>query len=69
MKDDDLNDTQQTNVGRQLNYWIREKEPSVYEREIWNAAIEAAAKVIDDCNHEGPYNAIGGARRIRKLKK
>jgi len=36
---------------------------------IWNVAIEEAAKVIDTCNREGPYNAIGGARRIRELKK
>lgn len=45
-----------------------EKE-SVFEKEVWNRAIEAAAKIIDDCNKEGPYNAIGGASRIRKLKK
>jgi hypothetical protein len=38
-------------------------------RVVWNAAIEAAAKIIDDCNREGPYNSIGGARRIRELKK
>lgn len=36
---------------------------------IWNEAIEAAAKIIDECNREGPYNAIGGAKRIRELKK
>ena len=41
----------------------------IFEREIWNEAIEAAAKIIDECNREGPYNAIGGARRIRDLKK
>lgn len=35
----------------------------------YNEAIEAAAKIIDDCNREGLYNAIGGARRIRELKK
>ena len=46
----------------------RALQPNVYEKEIWNAAIEAAAKIIDDCNREGPYNAIGGARRIRELK-
>lgn len=44
-------------------------EESIFEKEIWNRAIEAAAKIIDDCNREGPYNAIGGASRIRKLKK
>lgn len=37
--------------------------------DIWNAAIESAAEVIDQCNREGPYNAIGGAKRIRELKK
>ncbi len=30
-------------------------------------AIEAAAQVVDDCNSEGPYNAIGAASRIRAL--
>ena len=44
-------------------------EESMLEKEIWNRAIEAAAKIIDDCNREGPYNAIDGASRIRKLKK
>ena len=39
--------------------------PVEVANDIWNAAIDAAAKVIDDCNREGPYNAIGGARRIR----
>ena len=39
------------------------------EKKIWNEAIEAAAKIIDDCNREGSYNAIGGTSRIRKLKK
>ena len=36
---------------------------------IWNAAIEAAASVIDRLNREGPYNAIMGAIEIRKLRK
>ena len=30
--------------------------------------IERAAAVVDQCNREGPYNAIGAARRIRALK-
>lgn len=34
----------------------------------WNEALEAAARVVDQCNHEGPYNAIGAASRIRALK-
>lgn len=31
------------------------------------AGIEEAAKVIDDCNREGPFQAIGAAARIRAL--
>ena len=34
----------------------------------WNEALEAAALVVDQCNREGPYNAIGAASRIRDLK-
>ena len=30
--------------------------------------IERAADVVDQCNREGPYNAIGAAARIRALK-
>lgn len=29
--------------------------------------IERAAAVVDQCNKEGPYNAIGAASRIRSL--
>lgn len=29
--------------------------------------IERAADVVDGCNKEGPYNAIGAASRIRAL--
>jgi hypothetical protein len=29
--------------------------------------IERAAEVVDQCNKEGPYNAIGAASRIRAL--
>lgn len=36
--------------------------------EAWDAAIEAAALMVDECNREGPYNAIGAASRIRDLK-
>lgn len=35
----------------------------------WNAAIEVAASIVDECNREGPYQAIGAAKRIRELKK
>lgn len=30
--------------------------------------IERGASVVDQCNKEGPYNAIGAAKRIRALK-
>ena len=30
--------------------------------------IERAADVVDQCNKEGPYNAIGAAKRIRALR-
>lgn len=29
---------------------------------------DRAADVVDQCNKEGPYNAIGAASRIRALK-
>ena len=29
--------------------------------------LERAAEVVDRCNREGPYNAIGAASRIRVL--
>ena len=29
--------------------------------------IERAAGVVDQCNKEGPYNAVGAASRIRAL--
>ena len=31
------------------------------------AAYERAAKVVDTCNAEGPYQSIGAAGRIRAL--
>ena len=30
--------------------------------------IERAADMVDQCNKEGPYNAIGAASRIRSLR-
>jgi hypothetical protein len=33
----------------------------------WEAGRDAAADVVDQCNREGPYNAIGAASRIRAL--
>lgn len=38
-------------------------EPSVYEKEIWNKAIEAAAKLMEDWEEKAEANAI------RDLKK
>lgn len=29
--------------------------------------LEMAAQILDQCNREGPYEAIGGAKRIRAL--
>lgn len=34
---------------------------------VWREAIEEAAAVVDECNLEGPYQAIGAADRIRDL--
>ena len=33
-----------------------------------NAIIEQCAAVVDECNREGPYQAIRAAKRIRALK-
>lgn len=33
-----------------------------------NSVIEQCATVVDQCNCEGPYQAIGAANRIRALK-
>jgi hypothetical protein len=30
--------------------------------------IDRSADVVDQCNMEGPYNAIGAAKRIRALR-
>ena len=34
-----------------------------------DGGLEDAACVVDQCNREGPYNAIGAAARIRALKR
>lgn len=44
-------------------------EMNLVEYDDWNEAVEASAKVVDQCNREGPYNAICAAPRIRELKK
>lgn len=36
-------------------------------RNIRAEALREAAAVVDQCNREGPYNAIGAAPRIRAL--
>jgi sarcosine oxidase delta subunit len=30
--------------------------------------VEACASIVDECNREGPYTAVGAASRIRELK-
>lgn len=37
-------------------------------KEERDAIIERCAAVVDQCNREGPYEAIGAAKRIRALK-
>jgi hypothetical protein len=43
-------------------------QAEAYVIDVWNAALEAAARVVDQCNRDGPYQAIGAARLIRNLK-
>ncbi len=45
------------------------KELEWEDKDDWNNAIEEAAKIVDKCNRDGPYNAIIAAPIIRKLKK
>ncbi len=59
-----------TSVGmNEINTPFTEAQLGQAYRDIWNAAIEAAALEIDRLNREGPYMAITGATEIRKLKK
>lgn len=44
---------------------MQSKNINVYEKEIWNAAIETAAHWIEIANRNGADNA----KEIRKLKK
>lgn len=46
-----------------LNAWL--KEGIGCDR---NEVIERCAAVVDQCNREGPYQAIAAAPRIRALK-
>jgi hypothetical protein len=39
------------------------------EASIRQHTIEKCAAVVDQCNREGPYNAIGAGSRIRALLK
>lgn len=48
-----------TQADKDLAHWLW----SIHPREI----LEMAAQIIDQCNREGPYEAIGGAKRIRAL--
>jgi hypothetical protein len=45
------------------------KEMRDRAQEAREAALEEAAQVVDQCNREGPYNAICSAERIRALSK
>ncbi len=44
------------------------QHPSTGWREGRDAGLEEGAAMVDRCNREGPYNAIGAADRIRALK-
>jgi len=46
----------------------RQIAEAAHFRRIRNDTLEEAAKVVDQCNREGPYNAIAAAKRIRALK-
>ena len=49
-----------------LEWWIAwQKEGLGCDR---NEVIERCAAVVDQCNRDGPYNAIGAAPLIRALK-
>jgi hypothetical protein len=41
--------------------------PDALVERLRGQAFEEAAGVVDQCNREGPYNAIGAAKRIREL--
>jgi hypothetical protein len=68
---------EQRHLDRARAYFARVRKPSegiftdltlaaefaAVERE----ALERAAEIVDECNREGPYHAIGAAWRIRAL--
>jgi hypothetical protein len=53
-----------------MSQMLGEEERRVIEnaRIVRNATLEEAANIVDQCNREGPYNAIGAAERIRARK-
>lgn len=81
LNDDNLDNTQQSSVGKQESLSDFDKAKvgydkiSVFEKEIWNTAIEAAAKLCDKAYenatwspaYQRPAKIIG--EKIRKLKK
>jgi hypothetical protein len=42
---------------------LRERLEGFSDITVRDDALEEAAKVVDECNREGPYNAIGAAER------
>ena len=44
-----------------------ESSLAAHDQKVRAETLEEAAQVIDQCNREGPYNAIQGASRIRAL--
>lgn len=63
-----LPDAERLQVRFQAVEWLRawqKKEGAGCDR---NEVIEKCALIVDQCNREGPYQAIMAGRRIRELK-